>query len=133
MKKSFVLFSSFFLFFFLSFNIYAQFSKQDAIDLVKDSIAADRIDSVNIYMESQILTEDYYVISPYDSLDSPYSNYWLVFIDEQPLYLWDHLCTYVFINQSNGNYTTTDYNTPPKGYSIDFDSVSISINFPIRN
>ncbi len=107
-------------------DVFSQFSKQEAIDLVLDSIASDRIDSVNIYMEPIIITDEYYLASPYDSIDAPYSNYWLAFIDEQPLYLWDHLCTYLFINSVNGDYTSVYHYSPPVGYSMEFDSLSIS-------
>jgi hypothetical protein len=53
----------------LSFSIdtevYAQVSKQDAIDFVFDSIIMNRVDSVNAYMEPAILTDSYYHISPF--------------------------------------------------------------------
>ncbi len=116
-------------------SAFGQYTKQNAIDLVVDTIAYVRLDSVNIYMETQLQTGDYYVISPYDSIDSPYVNYWLVFIDEKPLFLWDHLCTYIFINSSNGNYTTGTYNAPPIGYNTSFDSVSVAyeITAPVLN
>lgn len=77
-------------------------------------------------MEPYVITDDYYLSSPYDSLHSPYDSYWLAFIDEKPLYLWDHLCTYVFINSINGNFTSISHSSPPEGYSMDFDSLSVS-------
>lgn len=110
-------------------TVFGQFTKQDAIDLVVNTIADARIDSVNIYIEPQVQAGDYYGISPYDSIDSPYTNYWLVFIDENPLFLWDHLCTYVFINSTNGSYSTTTYYTPPSSYTVLFDSVSFAYEF----
>jgi hypothetical protein len=112
---------------FLFTSSWAQFSKQDAIDLVIDSIASDRIDSVNIYVELNSLTSEYYIISPYDSIFSPYNNYWLFFIDEQPQYLWGHLCSYVLINSITGVYTLISYNLPPVGFQINLDTVSVPL------
>ncbi|MCF6341302.1 MAG: hypothetical protein L3J31_00665 [Bacteroidales bacterium] len=114
----------------MQLSVAAQVSKQDAIDLVMDSIAADRIDSVNIYMDTVVLSNDYYVISPYDSIDSPYSNYWLFFIDEHPFYMWGHLGTYVFIDQSNGDFTTVNYNLPPLYFQFKMEGINTPLMLP---
>ncbi len=66
----------------------AQITKQQAIDYVMDSIVVNRTDSVNVFMDSLLQTSSYYNLNAYDSIQSPYSNYWLVFIDEQPEYSW---------------------------------------------
>ena len=117
------------LYLILSFSIgtevYAQVSKQDAIDLVFDSIVMNRVDSVNVYMEPAVLTDAYYVVSPYDSIEAPYSNYWLAFIDDFPMLYWEHSCTYVFINQINDNFTKVNYFLPPINYQIEMDSLSV--------
>ncbi len=62
----------------------AQITKQQAIDYVMDSIVGDRSDSVNVWMDSLLQTSSYYSLSAYDSIQSPYSSYWLFFIDEFP-------------------------------------------------
>ncbi|HEY9113807.1 MAG TPA: T9SS type A sorting domain-containing protein [Bacteroidales bacterium] len=112
-------------------ELFSQVSKQDAIDFVFDSIVMNRADSVNVYMEPNILSDNYYIISPYDSIEAPFPNYWLFFVDEVPLYLWGHLCTYIFINQANGDYSTTDFNFPPINYQTELDSLSIPFNIKV--
>ena len=86
MKKLICLFLIIVLSFSIGSQVSAQVSKQDAIDLVFDSIVMNRVDSVNVYMEPFVQADTYYQISPYDSIESPYSSYWLVLIDDLPLY-----------------------------------------------
>ena len=67
---------------------YTQISKQQAITFVMDSIVGVNTDSVNVYMEENLQSSLYYIISPFDSINATYSSYWLFFIDDQPEYLW---------------------------------------------
>ncbi len=113
----------------LSYNSFTQITKQQAIDIVMDSIVNNRSDSVNVYMDSLGQTTAWYNLSPYDSLQSPYSSYWLFFIDEEPLYNWGHQCKYVFINQNNGNYTSQIKSMPPFRYNFILEKVSVSLYF----
>ena len=106
----------------------AQITKQQAIDYVMDSIVGNQSDSVNVYMDSLVQTAAYYNLSPYDSIQSPYSNYWLFFIDEMPEYLWGHDCKYVFIDQTNGNNYTKQEQLPPFRFNFYMEEVSISLS-----
>ena len=103
----------------------AQITKQQAIDYVMDSIVGNQSDSVNVYMDSLVQTAAYYNLSQYDSIQSPYSNYWLFFIDEMPEYLWGHDCKYVFINQANGDDWSSQKKTPPFQYNFILEEVSV--------
>jgi len=85
------------LFFFPATFCISQITKQQAIDFVMDSIVGDQADSMNVYMESDVQTQSYYLTSPYDSILSPYQQYWLFFIDQEPEYYWAHPCEYVQI------------------------------------
>ena len=106
----------------------AQITKQQAINFVMDSIVGNQSDSVNVYMDSLVQTAAYYNLSPYDSIQSPYSNYWLFFIDEMPEYLWGHDCKYVFINQANGDDYTKQEQSPPFRFNFYMEEVSISLS-----
>lgn len=77
----------------LSITSIAQITKQQAISIVMSSVVGNQSDSVNVYMESELQIGAYYVLSPYDSIASTYSDFWLFFIDEQPEYLWGHQCS----------------------------------------
>jgi len=94
----------------------AQISKQQAITLVMDSVVGNQSDSMNVYIDSAMLTKSYYVLSQYDSILSPYSYYWLFFIDEMPEYGWAHSCKYIFIDQTNGNHWMISKRLPPLRY-----------------
>ncbi len=114
-----------------SVNAFAQIAKQEAADLVLNTIVGNKIDSVNVFVEPNVLSSDYYVISPIDSMDVPYNNYWFFFIDEDPEYYWGHDCNYVFVNTENGMYSLYEKQMPPFLYLSFMDDVSIS--YPIRN
>ena len=108
--------TSFFVVLLIIVNIstYSQVSKQEAIDLVIDTIYVDLLDSVSIFMEVDSLSDQYYLLNPYDSILSPYSDYWLFFIDKQPRNLsWGHECTYLFVNRMDGNYQEFINQKPP--------------------
>lgn len=110
----------------------AQITKQQAIDYVLDSIVVNRADSVNVFMDSLLQTSAYYNLNAYDSIQSPYSNYWLFFIDEQPEYSWGHLCNYVFINQTNCNDSIVQKQAPPFQYENKLQEVSITFSVTIQ-
>ena len=114
-----------------SANVFAQITKQQAADLVLNTIVGNKIDSVNVFVEPNIQSSDFYVISPIDSINVPYDNYWFFFIDEDPEYYWGHDCNYVFVNTENGTYSLYEKQIPPFLYLSFMDDVSIS--YPIRN
>ncbi|MGB4654304.1 MAG: T9SS type A sorting domain-containing protein [Bacteroidales bacterium] len=103
-------------------------SKNDVIDFVKNEVVGARIDHVNLYMEPNVQTNNYYIISPYDSISSNYSEYWLFFIDEQPEYLWGHKCNYVFVNSTDGSFYAIEKQLPPLNFRM-LEDVNISFNF----
>jgi len=107
----------------------SEITKQQAIDFVMDSIVGNQADSMNVYMEGSIQAQSYYVISPYDSILSPYQQYWLFFIDKQPDYGWGHACDYVFIDNTNGDHSIVSKRFPPLRYSIILEHVSVPIIF----
>lgn len=114
-----------------SANVFAQITKQQAADLVLNTIVGNKIDSVNVFVEPNIQSSDFYVISPIDSINVPYDNYWFFFIDEDPEYYWGHDCNYVFVNTENRTYSLYEKQIPPFLYLSFMDDVSIS--YPIRN
>ena len=108
----------------------AQITKQQAIDFVMDSIVGNQFDSVNVYMESDVQANAYYSTSSYDSIQSPYSEYWLFFIDQYPFALeWGHPCNYVFTDKQSGNTFIHYDQLPPFNYKLNLESVSISYEY----
>lgn len=114
----------------LSSLAFAQISKQQAINLVLDSIVNRDTTNVNVYMEPILQTDSYYKMSRYDSISSPYANYWLFFIDDMPEYGWGHNCRYVLVNQNDGSMSVRESQTPPWHFKLKLEVVSESILFP---
>ena len=113
----------------------SQISKKQAIAIVLDSIVRNNADSTNVFMEANIQTVSYYVLSPYDSIAAPFQSYWLFFLDQQPLYGWSHDCEYVFISSVNGKFSTVSKQLPPFRSASPLQQVSVPINIiaPIPN
>ncbi|NOY49460.1 MAG: T9SS type A sorting domain-containing protein [Chlorobi bacterium] len=112
-----------------SFNSFTQITKQQAIDFVMDSIVNNRSDSVNVYMDSIVQSSTYYNLSPFDSIGSAYSYYYLFFIDQNPLYDWGHECSYIIMDTLNGNFTEIEKYKPPFQYKKNMQQVSVPIDF----
>ena len=114
-----------------SYKSQAQISKQQAINYVMDSIVGNRSDSVNVFMDSDSLSTAFYYLSPYDSIQSPFSDYWLFFIDESPLFTWGHNCSYVFIDVQNGNNFSQSEQLPPLNLENVMEQVSVPLTFTL--
>ena len=103
---------------------FAQVSKQQAIIIVMDSIIGNDSTIVNVYMKPALQTDNYFVINGYDSIPSPFTNYWLFFIDDKPEYLWGHSCRYIILGGSD-SIQITRKSLPPSALSTEFEEVSI--------
>lgn len=112
---------------------YSAISKQEAINNILNNVIGAGIDTVNVYMEPEVIIKDYYNLSPYDSIINPYDTSWLFFVDYLPLYDWGHSCKYVFINIQNGDLNVFNTTQNPWEYKSFMDEVSIAIdnNFQI--
>ena len=108
----------------LSFLGFAQVSKQQAIIIVMDSIIGNDSTIVNVYMKPALQTDNYFVINGYDSIPSPFTNYWLFFIDDKPESLWGHSCRYIILGGSD-SIQITRKSLPPSALSTEFEEVSI--------
>ena len=108
----------------LSSLCLAQVSKQKAIEIVMDSVVGSDSTNVNVYMEPLLQSKTYYVMSPFDSIQSPYANYWLFFIDDMPSYMWCHACRYVFVNAANGSLLSVSKQKPPTHWPNAYEAIS---------
>ena len=104
----------------------AQITKDQAIEIVLQSIIGNKADSVNVYMESNEQTSSFYVLSPYDSIRTLFSSYWLFFIDLKPQYGWSHPCEYAFINSENGDNSIVLKRLPPVNWAT-IEDVSVPL------
>jgi hypothetical protein len=79
----------------------------------------------NVYLLDYQNIEDYFFISPYDSIENPYDTSWIFFIDIKPDYGWSHPCMYVFVNLSTGNYSIRNACMPPLYYWKSWEKISV--------
>jgi hypothetical protein len=120
---------------------YSQIPKEQAIRFVMDSIVANKVDSMNVFIEGDLQSNPYYYIGSSDSLHSPFSTYWLFFIDLHPHWGWEHPCKYVLVSAYNGAFLDTIKTIPPQKNLNLLDQVSIAMpntvvctpNFSIQN
>ena len=106
----------------------AQTNKIQAIQIVMDSVVGNDSANVNVYMEPLVQTNAFYVTSHNDSIQSPYANYWLFFIDDKPEYLWYHACRFVFVNATNGLFQSVSKQKPPARLFKYYEDVSLTID-----
>lgn len=71
-------------------------------------------DSMDIYMAPTVLPANSIVCTMYDSLTSPKSNCWYIFVDKAPLANWLHPCDYVFVTEDKGVVVIEPNTCPPK-------------------
>jgi hypothetical protein len=105
-------------------SLFAGVSKEDAKSIVL-GIVGDDIDEVEIYMKENIETDSVFDIDNLRSIDSPYSNYWLFFIDDMPSAMWYHDCRYIMVDALTGTYTIFDEKYPIWKYQIHLEEVSV--------
>lgn len=110
----------------LSFLGFAQVSKQQAIQIVMESVVGNDSTVVNVYMSPSIRTDSYIVINYQDSISSPFNSYWLFFIDDMPNFMWGHRCRYLLI-QDQHNMISVEKRLPPLNRDLIEESVSISV------
>ena len=127
MRKNLLLFGMLFI----PILYFAQVSKQQAINLVMEKVVGSNSTNVNVYMEPVLQMDFYYKMSHYDSIASPYSNYWLFFIDDMPGYGWGHDCRYVFVNSDCGIISITNSHIPPYHRKLYLEIVSEPVTFVI--
>ena len=104
---------------------YGQFSRNDAIDLVLNTILTDNIGDVDVYASNNSFTTDVELIDN-DSESNPYTSSWVFFSDDNPFASWYHESRVVFVSSSNGDYSIENVSIYPKYLSIDYEEVSIA-------
>jgi hypothetical protein len=91
------------LFVLINSLLFAQISRQQAIDHVLDNIVAS--DTVNVDVFSyygQLTGQDSIELSGSESIACPFTDSWVFFIDDSPSANWCHPCRYLFINAITG-------------------------------
>ena len=111
----------------------AETTKVDAKNLIISQVLVNELDNVNVYGEANEFSGDTYKLNPYKSLTVPYADYWVFFVDDNPLANWEHPCRYIFVNTDSGNYIVVSEKVPLLNYSSKLEEVSINVVFESVN
>ncbi|NPD46999.1 MULTISPECIES: hypothetical protein [unclassified Lentimicrobium] len=122
-KLSLILFMSFFSF--ISINLKAQFTQQQAINLVLNQILDQELNKIDVYI-SQAPVSNQTTISLWDntSVNLLYANNWICFVDDWPFANWAHQCRYIIIDAASGNYQIQNKKFYPFDLETSYTSIS---------
>lgn len=105
---------------------FSQFSRNQAIDLVMNTVLSGEAGTVNVHasynviLDSEQIDKDDYI----SSLTCPYPSNWVFFVDDIPTAKWSHPCRYIFVNSSNGEYQILNEQMYPVGLATDYELIS---------
>ncbi|MCD4698105.1 MAG: hypothetical protein K8S16_17910 [Bacteroidales bacterium] len=108
---------------FLTTTIFAQFTRQQAIDLILNDVLSDELDNIDVYASFNSFTDDAVLIDN-DNAANPYAESWVFYVNDSPFASWYHPCRYIFVNASTVDYSTVDKEIYPKHLSTDFEEIS---------
>ena len=107
----------------MSTSIFAQFSRNDAIDLVLNTVLTDDIGNVDVYSSYNNFTTDVELIDN-DSPVNPYTESWVFFSDDNPFASWYHGSRIIYVSTTDGSYTISNVEIYPKGLQTDYEEIS---------
>jgi len=115
-------FSVLFVALFITTTIFAQFSRQQAIDLILNDVLSDDLDNIDVYASISSYTTNASLIDD-DNAVNPYSGSWVFYINDSPFASWYHPCRYIFVSSSNGDYYVVNKKIYPKYLSTDYEEI----------
>lgn len=98
----------------LQLNIFAQISKEDADSLIQTYLNDNGLNNDTWLYSKNTTTSSFSIpLVLGEHITTPASNCYIYFLDENPYAGWVHACRFLFIQESNGNITSTSCNMPP--------------------
>jgi len=86
-------------------TVTAQFTSQQAIDLVLNQLLSGELDQVDVFMIDVPKSGQNNITLPNgDIVPMAYSSNWVFFVDDIPYANWAHDCRYIFVDEASGNY-----------------------------
>ena len=99
-EKVFILLSSILLLNFVPCDVKCAVSKQEAIQIVIDTILEGDTSYIYLYIDPDSLPEGKPIISNLYNYYNSYTEGWFFLIDDCPTAYWAHPCRYIFLNDS---------------------------------
>lgn len=110
----------------ISINSFGQFTRENAIDLVLDTVLADEIGEIDIYSSyNEYSYGDTIFLASFATYQvCPFNNNWVFFSDDLPFVGWHHGCRYIFVNSENGEYLIVEDDIYPQDIMAHFEPIS---------
>ena len=102
--------------------LQAQFTKQQAIDLALNNILVDDLAYIDVFMVDEI-QNNHLLLDDNTSVNMPYTNNWICFVNDHPFANWVHSCRYILINADNGNYQIVDKRFFPPNWKTNYTAI----------
>ncbi len=113
------------LFVLINSLLVAQFSRQQATDLVlNDIIAGDTINVEVFSLFDHQSVQDSIVLYNGEKIACPYSENWVFFINDHPAANWYHTCRYLFVDTVTGANSTITKRIYPNDWKINYETVN---------
>jgi hypothetical protein len=110
--------------FMLTNTLFAQFSRNDAINLVLNTVLTNDVGTVDVYTAHNSIATDLELVDT-NLITNPYSESWVFFSDDNPFAGWYHDCRVIFVNSANGSYTISNVGIYPKYLASEWDEISM--------
>jgi hypothetical protein len=107
----------------LTVSVVAQFTRNDAIDLIINTVLTDDIGNIDVYASYNSQTTSVELIDN-DVSSNPYLESWIFFSDDSPFASWYHGSRVIFVSATDGSYTVSDVEIYPKELQSDYEEIS---------
>ena len=109
----------------ITIPVYAQFTSQQAINLVLNQLLSSELDQVDVYMiDIAQSSQDTVFLGNNETILLPYSSNWVFFVDDDPFANWAHNCRFIFVDEATGNYQIINNDFFPEDWTTAYISVS---------
>ena len=109
----------------LSTTVFSQFTRQQAIDLILNTVLSADTGNIDIYCAYDSKSgQDVVLLYDGDTVSCVYASNWVFFADYSPASLWAHPAKFIFVNTQNGEYTIEEAEMFPTYLYPDFELVS---------
>ena len=107
-------------------NVFSQFTRENAIDLVLNTILVAEVGEIDIYSSyDEFSFGDTVLLASFATYQvCPYNGNWVFFSDDMPFVGWHHECRYIFVNSENGEYLIVEDDIYPKYILTEFEPIS---------
>jgi len=105
--------------------VQAQYTKQQAINLVLNQMLNDDLDRVDVFLSASTKSnQESIALGNNTSVILPYTNNWVCFVDDMPFAKWVHSSRYIIIDAATGNYQIQNKRFFPPDWKTNYTTIS---------